>query len=179
MSAEPPRARAMECTVAEYAELERWCRAKILAALDRWQDEEISRRLATEKRRTKRKTESAPASRGSDNATDSLVATHASPPPHFVPLIPIGQHWGEATTSSSDGQRFRPARTIRTKSSRWTGQAFDHRLRSCQGSVCCFPRLPHTAPVEFRRHHLRCQGSTQTGSWFRKTIKSCGAFSSP
>src|SRR5258705_9920416 len=37
------------------AELERWCRAKILAALDRWQDEEISRRLATEKRRTKRK----------------------------------------------------------------------------------------------------------------------------
>jgi hypothetical protein len=31
------------------AELERWCRAKILAALDRWQDEEISRRLATEK----------------------------------------------------------------------------------------------------------------------------------
>jgi len=30
------------------AELERWCRAKILAALDRWQDEEISRRLATE-----------------------------------------------------------------------------------------------------------------------------------
>ena len=47
------------------AELERWCRAKILAALDRWQDEEISRRLATEKRRTKRKTESAPASPGS------------------------------------------------------------------------------------------------------------------
>ena len=34
MSDEPPRARAMECTVAEYAELERWCRAKILAALD-------------------------------------------------------------------------------------------------------------------------------------------------
>ena len=25
MSDEPPRARAMECTVAEYAELERWC----------------------------------------------------------------------------------------------------------------------------------------------------------
>ena len=47
MSDEPPRARAMECTVAEYAELERWCRAKILAALDRWQDEGISRRLAT------------------------------------------------------------------------------------------------------------------------------------
>ena len=47
MSDEPPRARAMECTVAEFAELERWCRAKILAALDRWQDEEISRRLAT------------------------------------------------------------------------------------------------------------------------------------
>jgi hypothetical protein len=47
MSDEPPRARAMECTVAEYAELERWCRAKILAALDRWQNEEISRRLAT------------------------------------------------------------------------------------------------------------------------------------
>ena len=43
------------------AELERWCRAKILAALDRWQDEEISRPLATEKRRTKRKTESASA----------------------------------------------------------------------------------------------------------------------
>lgn len=77
MSDEPPRARAMECTVAEYAELERWCRAKILAALDRWQDEEISRRLATEKRRTKRKTESAPASPGSDNAT---ATTHKSAP---------------------------------------------------------------------------------------------------
>ncbi len=25
MSDEPPRARAMECTVAEYAELEKWC----------------------------------------------------------------------------------------------------------------------------------------------------------
>ena len=51
--------------------------AKILAALDRWQDEEISRRLATEKRRTKRKTESAPASPGSDNAT---ATTHKSAP---------------------------------------------------------------------------------------------------
>ena len=60
------------------AELERWCRAKILAALDRWQDEEISRRLATEKRRTKKKkTESAPASPGSDNAT---ATTHKSAP---------------------------------------------------------------------------------------------------
>src|SRR5258707_10983173 len=36
------------------AELERWCRAKILAALDRWQDEEISRRLATEKEKKRR-----------------------------------------------------------------------------------------------------------------------------
>src|SRR5260370_21903222 len=57
------------------AELERWCRAKILAALDRWQDEEISRRLATEKRRTKRKTESAPASPGWELTMPS--ATHA------------------------------------------------------------------------------------------------------
>ena len=79
MSDEPPRARAMECTVAEYAELERWCRAKILAALDRWQDEEISRRLATEKRRTKRKTESAPASPGSDNATATTHKNKSAP----------------------------------------------------------------------------------------------------
>jgi hypothetical protein len=61
------------------AELERWCRAKILAALDRWQDEEISRRLATEKRRTKRKTDSAPASPGSDNATATTHKNKSAP----------------------------------------------------------------------------------------------------
>ena len=47
MSDEPPRARVMESVrLPNNAELERWCRAKILAALDRWQDEEIARRPA-------------------------------------------------------------------------------------------------------------------------------------
>ena len=42
------------------AELERWCRAKILAALDRWQDEEISRRLATEKEKNEEEDRNGP-----------------------------------------------------------------------------------------------------------------------
>ena len=42
-------------------------------------DEEISRRLATEKRRTKRKTESAPASPGSDNATATTHKNKSAP----------------------------------------------------------------------------------------------------
>jgi len=75
MSDEPPRARVMESV--RLPNTRSWKYGAGPRFLLRWirrQDEEISRRLATEKRRTKRKTESALASRGSDNAIDSLVA---------------------------------------------------------------------------------------------------------